>query len=883
MAGTVRKHGSGLYVSKSLRQVQVDVQLPNVAVVHLIDFDLHVLSVYRPPSYSLEENLHLVSFLTSFVPGKEVLMLGDFNLPTLEWSVEQIPDSYMRPIDSLFYGCFLECGLYQWVTFGTFIPSDNVLDLILTSDEDRVGEVYSSPPLPGCHHCPVICSMIFQFRVEEDCPNEDRLSWARANFARMESDLMDIDWELAFSNMTVHQCYEYFVSEVNECIENHVPLGPAPRSGRWLSEPPRAVISQRKRAWTTYKNIRQNFGRSSEEASVALQVYNDINSTYRNYSRFRQARYEERLVDLISEAPKLFHSYLRERKKGCPSVGPLRTSEGYLIQSSLQMSEEFARAFTAVYVVTRPVSPAPYQEYVGVMEEISVHYDNVLKVLLSLSSSTSPGPDGIHPAFLKNCASVVALPLTLIIRRSLETGVVPQEWKRSRVVPIFKSGSKCDPLNYRPVSLTSCCCKVAERLLAEHIHNYLQQSHLLSDRQFGFRRGHSTDDQLLLTYSKIVADVDGGRVVDSIYLDYSKAFDVLNHNILLEKLESIGFCPIIIRWIRSFLCGRLMQVAVSGTSSTPREVLSGVPQGSVLGPLLFIIYVNSLGVDFSCEWFAFADDLKLFCSRPRMQGSEPDLALQRDLDALHQISLSWNLRLNPTKCVVIRFGARCGYEPNSNSGYTLGGEVLRLVKSHRDLGVIVDTSLRFHLHVSTVVQKASSLVNQLLRCTVCRSPEFMLKLFVSHIRPILDYCSTVWNLGFLGDVRKLESIQRRWTREVFDFSDLDYRERLARLKLFSVSGRLLRADLIKVWKIFHPEVETGLDSMFERQFHRATRGHELKLSNPLCHSEARRRFFNVRVVETWNGLPPGVVECGTVESFKANLDLHMGESFYYSS
>ena len=880
VAGNVRKHGAALYISDGLKQVQVDVLLPNVAVVQLVDFDLYVLSVYRPPSYNSAENLALINFLIDFLPGKEILMLGDFNLPTLKWSVELVPDSYMSPNDSLFYDCFSECGLFQWVTFGTFFPSNNTLDLILTTDEDRIGEVYSSPPLPGCHHCPVTCSVIFQFNVEAEQMVDDRLSWSNANYAGICEDLMSVDWELAFSEMDIHECYDYFVSVVGDCIEEHVPLRPVYRGGRWLSEPPRAVKSERKRLWALYKQSRRCFGRSSQQASLALGNYQEINRTYRNYARLKQGRYEERLVSLISEAPKLFHSYLRERKKGCPSVGPLRNSEGSLIYSNLEMSEEFARAFSAVYIATTPDRPSQYQFYDGSMEEISVSYDKVLTVLQALSSSTSPGPDGIHPAILKNCASVVALPLMLIIRRSLEVGVVPREWKRSRVVPIFKTGSKCSPLNYRPVSLTSCCCKVAERLLSEHIYDYLQQNNLLSTRQFGFRRGHSAEDQLLLTYSKIVAEVDDGQVVDAVYLDYSKAFDVLSHNILLEKLTSIGFCPIIINWIRSFLCGRAMQVAVNGVSSEPRDVLSGVPQGSVLGPLLFIIYVNSLGVNFGCEWYAFADDLKLFVSQRRMQILEPDVSLQRDLDTLFQVSVSWNLSLNPAKCAVVRFGARSTYEAGGDSGYRLGGDRLALARSHRDLGVIVDTSLRFHLNVSAVVQKASALVNQLLRNTVCRSPEFMVTLFVSHVRPILDYCSTVWNLGFLGDMRKLESVQRRWTREVTGLSRTDYGVRLQRLKLFSVLGRFLRSDIIKVWKVFNSEIATGLEGMFEREFHRATRGHAFKLSNPLCHSETRRRFLNARVVGVWNGLPSTVVECRTVESFKARLDQHMGEVFY---
>ena len=358
------------------------------------------------------------------------------------------------------------------------------------------------------------------------------------------------------------------------------------------------------------------------------------------------------------------------------------------------------------------------------------------------------------------------------------------------------------PLNYRPISLTSCCCKVAERLLAHHIYEYLQQNNLLSHRQFGFRLGHSAEDQVLLTYGKIIADVDRGFIVDAIYLDYSKAFDVLNHSILMDKLVSLGFCTQILRWIESFLCGCIMQVSVGGSDSSPREVLSGVPQGSVLGPLLFLIYVNSLCTDLDCDWYAYADDLKLFASRSRSDSANGAGDLQRDLDRLCEISSSWNLRLNSTKCVVMRFGCRPAYESGEDSGYRLNGVMMPLVRSHRDLGVLVDPSLRFHTHVASVVQRANALINQTLRYTVCRSPRFMVTLFVSHIRPIIEYCSSVWNMGFLGDSRKLEALQRRWTREVAGMESLSYEDRLVRLKLFSISGIYLRNDLVKIWKNF---------------------------------------------------------------------------------
>ena len=881
VAGPVRKHGAAIYVSNSLRHVQAEVTIPNVAVVHLTDLNVFVLSVYRPPSYSREENVLLADFIREFSANKEVLLLGDFNLPSLKWSESSVWNSYVTPTDRFFYECFIECGLSQWVSFGTYFPSGNILDLVLSSDEDRVGEIYAAPPLPGCHHCPVICSLVFNFGPDESVSfRPPRLQWARADFGAISAEILETDWEYLFTDLDVESCNNLYVRQLQECIRQHVPVRSAAGSHRWLVRPPRHMVHQRSVLWVDYKTARSTHGRNSGEAEGALSQYLRLNQTYRNFARSQQSEYEQKLANRLATAPKLFHSYLRERKVGCPAVGPLRASDGSLVHENSQMSNEFVSAFSAVFVSTDPAEPHPHEVFDGRMMDIDVTYDAVLSVISSLSETSSPGPDGIHPALLKNCAEAVALPLTLVIRKSLVSGSLPSSWKESRVVPIFKAGPKYMPLNYRPVSMTSCDCKAAERLLAAHIIEYLEQGHILSSRQFGFRKGHSTEDQLLRAYNKIVEEVDKGRMVDAVYLDFSKAFDVLSYNILLAKLRSLGFCQQILKWVESFLRGRSMRVSVGGCDSLAVPVTSGVPQGSVLGPLLFLIYVNSLGNDFNCEWYAFADDLKLYVSYPRDIDSVVGSLLQDDLDLLVERSRSWNLTLNPSKCVVIRFGGRpCG-DDVVNSGYRLEDVPLKLVKSHRDLGVLIDSSLKFHMHVSDVVRKSSGLANQILRSTVCRSKEFMVTLFLSHIRPIIDYCSPVWNLGYQGDLNRLEAVQRRWTKQVVGLSTQDYPARLRSLELFSIKGRLLRADLIKVWKIFHPEVDVGLMSIFEREFHGATRGHRMKVSIPVCRSELRRRFFSIRVATLWNSLPAAVVEADSIGGFKSGLEEALGDLFY---
>ena len=543
----------------------------------------------------------------------------------------------------------------------------------------------------------------------------------------------------------------------------------------------------------------------------------------------------------MAEAPKAFHSYVRRKKKGAPSVGPLKASDGSVVSDESGMSELLASAFSSVYRPSVPQHPLQLQvNDGGSMSELDISYEKVLGVLLVLNESSSPGPDGIHPMLLKRCAHAVALPLMYIFKKVYSSGVLPGDWRCSEIAALFKSGTKSDPLNYRPVSLTSVCCKVMERLISAHVTEFLDRNGLLSDRQFGFRRGRSTEDQLLLTYGGVINRVDRGEVVDLVFLDFSKAFDLVSHSLLLDKLSLLGFSEGIVRWIEGFLSDRWMWVSVGGVRSVVRDVTSGVPQGSVLGPLLFLVYVNSLAESLESEWYGFADDFKLYVSLPRTGDMQNVGQLQSDLDSIRLVPDSWNLKLNVDKCVVMRFGYRgpVGDGAGETSGYFMGESELQLVEKHRDLGVVVDRTLKFHIHVDVTVRKA----NCLLRSTVCREGSFMVSLFVSHVRPILDYCSSVWNTGYVGDIRKLESVQRRWTRQIVGLEGLDYPARLRRVGLYSIAGRMLRADIVKVWKVLRGVCCEGLRDLFDFRVHSATRGHEYKLAVPRCRSELKRRF-----------------------------------------
>ena len=663
-------------------------------------------------------------------------------------------------------------------------------------------------------------------------------------------------------------------------VDKFVPVGSVGEATNWLSRPPRSLNRSRSEAWKKYKVNRRQYGRTSEEALSALDVFQNFNRQLRNFSRETQCKHELGLIRRISSAPKLFHSYIRRRKKGRIPVGPLKESGGEVVGDARLMSEVLAESFSLVFRSDIPPEISEHQVAPTLMRQISVSYDEVLNQILKIDSSSSCGPDNMHPQMLKSCATEFAYPLSLLFSLSLNNSELPTEWKKSIVVPIFKGGSRNSPQNYRPVSLTSVCCKILERIITGKMMLYMEEHGILSKDQFGFRGGRSTEDQMLLTYGKICEVVDGGGAVDMVYMDYSKAFDVVSHEILLEKLRSLGFEDRIVSWVGDFLKDRVFEVSVGGCRSGGRVVLSGVPQGSVLGPLLFLVYVNHLTQGVSCSWKAFADDFKLYTFYSCDDFWDRSCALQRDLDSIVSVGNSWNLRVNPSKCVVMRFGSVLNRLGIDEPFYCIDGRALRVVDSYKDLGITVDKKLKFHAHIRTTVGKAGSLMNDLLRATVCRSPEFMVTLFVSHIRPILEFSSSVWNTGYLGDIRLLESLQRRWTRNVMGMENLEYGDRLRRLGLFSVYGRLLRIDLVNIWKSFHSDIDIGLDRLFEMAPHVGTRGHSYKLSIPVCRSELRRRWFAVRCVSIWNGLPAEVVESDSLFVFKKGVEKKLGNKLF---
>ena len=881
------KHGVCCYVHQSVKVVDVSYPCQNCLTFLLHDYNLQVILVYRPPSSSPDHNEALLDTLITVCSRGESVLMGDFNLPSLKWDSPPLSAHYVTPIDNMFLDCFDSLGLTQWVCEPTYPRSSNILDLFFTTDPDRVGQVQVPPPLPKCDHCPVLIDFIYQGYPTADPAPCLEIScgtrhWERGKYGIMSRELALYDWDFEFAALDVNACFERFCEIVNSLVRELVPVKhPINRRPPWPTRPPGSLIRLRSVHWNNYKSVRLVYGRHSAVAREALSLFTSTNVAIHKFHIRSQAQYESSLIKRMKENPKLFHAYIRHKKTGRVSVGPLRLSTGELSDSPPAMAESFSQAFSSVYTSHDLLAPAPFQKCAETMPDLDIHVQQVETMLLDLDPFTAVGPDGIHPRVLKSCAPVLSYPLTIIYRRSLSERKLPAHWKKSVIIPIHKKGAKYDPLNYRPLSMTSIPCKKLETLIAAELYEYLECHSLITPHQYGFRPGHTTADQLTLVYDKISKQVDLCRVVDMIFFDFSKAFDVVSHDILLGKLSDLGVRGQVLDWISDFLIGRTMCVEVGGVQSAPRPVLSGVPQGSVLGPILFLIYVNNIAATLSSDYKIFADDLKMYCLIPHStpeQYSNATSACQSDIDRLQAVGSSWGLSMNSSKCVVMRFKRRGTTLPSPH--YVLNQAELKLVTSHKDLGVVVDSDLKFHSHVRETAHKAGGLAHNLIRATVCRSPEFMVSLFTMHIRPIIDYCSSVWFTGYLQDIRILEAVQRRWTKQIAGFADLDYGQRLRSLSLYSIQGRLMRTDLIFYWKILTGRSSIPPDVMFQFAPPLGTRGHNLKLSVPCCNTDLRKRSFSVRRISEWNDLPQTVVSASSLNVFKRALATHLGDKLY---
>ncbi len=816
--------------------------------------------VYRSPNSSVDGNKNTLDLLkmASSLNYSHMLIMGDFNHPEITWMPIQMPSEPLHPATQ-FVECIRDCFLHQHVNKPTHFRGDqraNTLDLLITNEENMIDSLSYEAPLGKSHH---VC-LNFKYRCYCTVKNnlKQRFILDKGDYSGMKSCLSEINWTGVLGELSVTDAWHTFETLLMDCCKQFIPMTSgkprtSPPRPPWINDETLSKIKEKKDAFSS-----QLSSRTEENRNFYARKRNQV----RWISRKSRRAYEQKIASEAKSNPKGFYRYARSKMKVRVSVADLETTDGRMARTDEEKAETLNSFFGSVFT-REDTSRLPSFEdrpYDEALEDVAFSEEDVFKKLSKLKISKAAGPDGIYPRILNELSTELAAPLHIIFRKSVDLGNVPQAWKDGHVSPIFKKGSRSCTGNYRPVSLTAVACKLLESLIRDAVMDHLVANNLLSDCQHGFVSGRSCSTQLLACLDIWTQVLEDSQNLDAIYLDFQKAFDTVPHQRLLKKLSGYGIRGKVLEWIKAFLANRRQRVLVNGSASQWCPVLSGIPQGSVLGPMLFVAFINDLPECVHSMVQMFADDTKLFRIIKNISDSTE---LQEDLTNLQEWSDKWQLRFNAAKCKVMHIGRQ-----NEKQQYKMGDKdqevVLTETVVEKDLGVNVDNTLTFSDHIQQAATKANNILGMIRRSYSYIDMQVLRQLYTSLVRPILEYGNVVWFPLYKKDALSIEKVQRRATKMVPGLEDLPYELRLEKMKLPSLYYRRARGDMIEVYKYLTGIYQTK--SPLARDYGQRTRGHPLKLKKRYARLSVRQNYFSFRVVDLWNSLPEDVVTAPTVNS-----------------
>ena len=825
----------------------------------------------------------------STTTSSNIILCGDFNLPHTSWpdgnpAPGANPDErqMIRHLKSFAQNFFLS----QLITDSTH-KDGNILDLVLTNNTKLVHNINYNETLQSISHHKIIeltslynspfsisQKITKKFNSKLDALNffSDKTEWNN-----IKQELENVNWVKELDNLSPNQMYEKLISICENICELYVPKKSSSFSPYKKQSRQRKLLLRRRRK---VNNHLQKYLTQSQR----LKYQKELTEIEKNLQRLYKSdslENERKATKAIKKNSKYFFNYAKKFSKIKTSIGPLLIKElGEYVSDDKGMAETLSKQYSSVFSTPKQNLAEPTVLFENdfndpnSITDVEFSKQDIIKAIDDISMTAAAGPDGFPAILLKTCKDILCRPLYMLWRKSLDLGITPDLLKQSYIVPMHKGGSHAISANYRPVALTSHIVKVFEKIVRRSVVEFMENKDLFNPSQHGFRAGRSCLSQLLNHYDKVLKLLEEGSNVDVIYLDFSKAFDKLDFGIVLNKLKYMGINGRLGRWIYSFLTGRTQTVLVNGTKSSPSSVLSGVPQGSVIGPLLFLILIGDIDESITSSFLSsFADDTRVAKGIKSVEDSEN---LQRDLEILYKWALENNMKFNDVKFEVLRYGKDEVLKQQtkylSNTGQMIGE------KSYvKDLGVYMSNTANFQENIFQIIMSTTQLSSWILRTFNSREAEVMLTLWKSLVIPRFDYCSQLYSPSKVSEIQQLELVQRSFLRRINGSSSTNYWQLLHQLNIHSLERRRERYQIIYIWKILEglvPNLSTASSEIISKENDRRGRTCYQRALYRSSYQQLRSNTLSVRGVKLFNCLPKNIrnIKNCTKEKFKSKLD-----------
>ena len=756
------------YENEEFEAVWVKIKMKNACVI--------ICSNYLPPHSPAEKLTRFLDYITDCIMRAQahlptaIIITGDHNAGNCWLPADSPHHSPITSFERKLKSTTEALSLSQLINTATRIQGDvnNIRDLILTDRPDLVVEAGILPPFSNIDHIPIYATLNLQYQKTVGVLTTQVWDYKNTDIDALVDTLRQTDWR-AITDLDVDEATESFTTTLLDAARQCIPRKSVrlKRDKPWVTSELRKNMKKRDRLFKTAQSRQTEYDWARWRAQR-----NIVTSLNR---RLKHENLKNKVVVLLENKmdPYKYQKILKNITglRRHHDIPPLVLGDDILSNDS-----EKAEAFNAYFCAQTDIqlSERHHQHLKSYREQhpetpfsidtIQITANDVIRVINGLDSSKACGPDQLPTRIIKMAAAYIAEPLAAIFNKSIASGHFPSSWKSATVKPVYKGkGSPSDIKNYRPISLLPCASKIFEKLIFARIYEHITKNALLTDKQSGYRPGHNTQLQLIYLTNKLYKSLDAEQDFSIIYLDISRYFEKIWHDGLLAKCKKeFGISGSLFSWLKSYLGGRNQIVQTGGEKSVPLELRAGVPQGSVLGPLLAIMYLNGLSKQTENGMLFFADDSSLHASHSIEESTQVQESLQRDLDTIFEYGKNWAITFNASKTAQQTFSTK-----NSIQAPVLqfGDQPIPLTDSHKHLGLTLSTDLRFKEHINETLTKFNRTIGPLYKIARYLPRATLILLYKMYVQPHLDYCDAVYD-GHLTtfDCQRLEKAQTRAAR-----------------------------------------------------------------------------------------------------------------------